>query len=590
MTHRHDFTPVVRTNRYAERIAAAINDQSACCTRPPVYTGKSGDISAENTSPVGLSFSADGLKMYSNKSGSTDKLFEYDLTTALDPSTKTYNGVFFDYGATAAFMSEKVSGNDPLGDVTGFSDATGHFWKPDGTKLYFGENDASTVYQVDLSSAWDLSSATHTYGTRYRAGVRPISINLKDDGTKLYIFDNGGAGLISQHSLSTAYDITSGSDDGISFGTEASGGFSISVYATISPSGSKFYVIDSTSGADLIQFFTMSTPWDLSTGSYDNCSFSVAAENAAPEAIFFSPDNAFFYMAGRTAPASVFQYSIPQTGFTATAPGLGEVVIGGPGSVNGLPVEITTTGDVTVDPTSTTMTSTGIALSESVVSIPGADGSGQVQSSEDRDEIWVTVKRMINGEVKRYIEVFERDFEEGDDQEDCYYADSIITYDGDPATVITGLSHLEGETVKVLADGYIQSDKTVSSGQITLDQAASVVQIGLPYTHIIKPLRFEGGTAVGTAVGKTKQIFGVTFVLLNSHTLTYGPDAGHLRTIDFREVSDLTDTGVPFFTGERFEEFDDNWKTDPRIVIQSDDPTPFTLLALAPENDTRELK
>lgn len=234
--------------------------------------------------------------------------------------------------------------------------------------------------------------------------------------------------------------------------------------------------------------------------------------------------------------------------------------------------------------------STGDAVVESVVVIPGADGAGQTQSSENRDEVWITVKRTINSVTKRYVEVLERDFETGDDENDSYYADSIITYDSTPATVISGLDHVEGETVKILADGFIHPEQTVVSGAVTLEAAASVVQLGLGYTHKIKPLKFEGGTVAGTAVGKIKQVFGVTFVLLNSHTLSFGPDESNLRMIDFREVPDPMDTAVPFFTGERFEEFDDNWKTDPRIIIQSADPVPFTLLALAPENDTRELK
>lgn len=389
---------------------------------------------------------------------------------------------------------------------------------------------------------------------------------------------------------------------------------------------------------------------------------------------------------------------------------------------------------------------TGDAVVESVASIPGANGAGQVQNSEGRDEVWIIVKRTINGATKRYIEVLERDFETGDEPEDAYYADSIITLDtpititgataadpvvvtatahglsngnevrvtqikgmtelnggsflaadktantvaltssGDPKAItgatqanpvvisssghdfsdddiigifdvagmtelngityrvrnatdddfeitdaggtttdgsgftayssggkiyhatdgtaftaydsagqlrlkkaaISGLTHLEGETVKIWADGFVHPDKTVSSGAITLENAASVVQVGLGYTHTIKPLKFEGGTVAGTAVGKIKQVFGVTFVLLNSHTLTFGPDTSDLNTVDFRKVSDPMDAGVPLFTGEHFVEFDDDWKTDPRIVVQSDDPAPFTMLAMAPEIDTRE--
>ncbi len=225
---------------------------------------------------------------------------------------------------------------------------------------------------------------------------------------------------------------------------------------------------------------------------------------------------------------------------------------------------------------------------ESIVVIPGADGDGQVQSSEDRDEVWVQVKRTINGATVRYIEVFERDFETGHDQADAYYADSIITYDGVAATSITGLGHLEGETVKIWADGAVLPDEVVVSGGITLDSAASVVQVGLGYFHTLKPLKLIPGTVAGTPLGKTKQPFGITFSLLNCATLTYGPDVDNLTTIDFREVGDQMDASVPLFTGEYNGDYDGDWTIDPRLVIRSDDPAPFTLLAFAPLMDVRE--
>ena len=233
---------------------------------------------------------------------------------------------------------------------------------------------------------------------------------------------------------------------------------------------------------------------------------------------------------------------------------------------------------------------TGNSVVESVDVIPGADGAGQVQDSSNRDEIWLIVKRTINATTKRYIEVFERNFETGDAQEDAYYADSLITYDGAAATSITGLSHLNGQTVKVLADGAIVSDKTVSSGSITLDTAASVVQIGLGYTHNLKTLKISSGNPSGTPIGKTKRIYGLTFVLLNSHTLMFGPDDDHLRELDFRVISDPMDSAAPLFTGERFVDFPGNWTEDARIQIESDDPVPFTLLAIAPEVNLNPLK
>ena len=232
--------------------------------------------------------------------------------------------------------------------------------------------------------------------------------------------------------------------------------------------------------------------------------------------------------------------------------------------------------------------SSGDPVVESVAVIPGANGAGQIKSSANRDEVWITVKRTINSTTKRYIEVLEGLFETGDDVEDAYYADSSINYDDVPATTLTGLDHLEGETVKVFADGVALADETVSSGSITI-ASSSVVQIGLGYTHEIKPLKLITGTQAGSPLGKTKQIFGVTFVVLDSQSMSFGPDASNLRAIDLLTATD-DPTPYTIFTGERYEEWDDDWKTDPRMVIQSSDPVPFTLLALAPETDTHETK
>lgn len=232
----------------------------------------------------------------------------------------------------------------------------------------------------------------------------------------------------------------------------------------------------------------------------------------------------------------------------------------------------------------------GDAVVESVAVIPGADGASQVQDSSYRDEVWIIVKRTINGSTKRYIEVFEGNFETGDAQEDAYYSDSLITYDGAAATAITGLGHLEGQSVKILADGAIVAGKTVSSSTITLDASASVAQIGLGFTHTLKPLKVSAGNPSGTPIGKIKRIYGLTFVLLNSHTLSFGPSVSLLTQKDFRVVSDPMDAAAPYFTGERFVEFPGDWTQDARVVIQSDDPVPFTLLAMAPEIQINPLK
>ncbi len=239
----------------------------------------------------------------------------------------------------------------------------------------------------------------------------------------------------------------------------------------------------------------------------------------------------------------------------------------------------------------------GDAVVESVSVIPGASttiteataaanglGGAQTQNSTDRNEVWVTVKRTINGATKRYTEVFERDFETGDAQEDAYYCDSLITYDDVATTAMTGLDHLEGETVAIWADGAVQTSQVVTAGAITLDETASVVQMGLAYTHRFDTLKMDVGNPAGTAIGKTKSIPEVAFAVLNTMFLKFGSSTTTLEDHDVRSVSDPMDAAAPLYTGEKVYEFGENeTDEDVRIVMQDSRPAPFTLLSLAPE-------
>lgn len=227
----------------------------------------------------------------------------------------------------------------------------------------------------------------------------------------------------------------------------------------------------------------------------------------------------------------------------------------------------------------------GHAVVESMVAIPG-NAAG---NSEDRDELWLIVKRTVNGATVRYVEFFERSHEDGDEQADAFYVDSGLTYDGAATDTITGLGHLESETVKVLADGAEHPERTVSGGQITLDAGYSVVQAGLFYASTYKSLKAEGGAQIGTALTQTKRIGPVGLVLHNTLGLRIGPDTGNLTGIPFRAVGDPMDEAVPLFTGEKtVEDFPGDWESDPRIVIQTDSPLPMTVLAVVPRVETND--
>jgi hypothetical protein len=241
-----------------------------------------------------------------------------------------------------------------------------------------------------------------------------------------------------------------------------------------------------------------------------------------------------------------------------------------------------------------TMGGTDVVV-ESISVIPGEAAAGQVASSVERDEIWVVVSRTINGATKRYIEVLEDVFEGPDandhltkaayeaqlliDQQNMYYVDSCITYNSTATSALSGLGHLEGETVKILADGAVHPDKVVTSGAITLDADASIVQIGLGYFHDIEPLIIRGGNPRGSGLLKDKAILTSDLLLHETGSLKIGSDRSSLRDISFREVGDSYDTAVPLFSGIKSRvEISGDYIADPKVVIRDDEPTAFTLL------------
>ena len=143
------------------------------------------------------------------------------------------------------------------------------------------------------------------------------------------------------------------------------------------------------------------------------------------------------------------------------------------------------------------------------------------------------VKRTIGGATKRYIEYFSS-FDFGSDVEDAFFVDSGLTYSGSSATSISGLDHLEGQSVSILANGATHPDKTVSSGAISLDFAVTKAHIGLNYSSTLQTMRIEAGGTEGTAQGKTKRIHEVVLRLFRTVGVKVGSSETELDRIPFR--------------------------------------------------------
>jgi len=221
----------------------------------------------------------------------------------------------------------------------------------------------------------------------------------------------------------------------------------------------------------------------------------------------------------------------------------------------------------------------GKAVCESVAVIPKEDSEY---------ELYMIIKRTIGGATKRYVEFLNTfDFDQTDNTS-FNFLDSQLSYSGSSATTISGLSHLEGQTVSILANGATHPDKVVSSGQITLDRAVTKAKIGLSYTSILKTMRIDAGSQNGSSQGKTKRIYEVTARLFESVGVEVGPDLNNMERVPFRTSADPMDQGIPPFTGDKEVEFRGNYDTDGFMIVRQTQPLPLTLLSLYPRLITND--
>jgi DNA-binding beta-propeller fold protein YncE len=276
-------------------------------------------VATKETSPEGLAFKPDGTKMYVI-GRDFDNVHEYDLSTAWSVSSAVFNQSF-------SVASQETA-------------PTGLRFKPDGTKMYVIGSTGDDVNEYDLSTAWDISTASYLQNFSVSSQFSlPFALDFKTDGTKMYVMGANTA-FISEYALSTPWDISSAvhsinksitgntvrgvffKPDGAAFYYVDSdldavyqysiGGFSVAAQETspqaisFKPDGTKMYVAG-TSGDDVNEY-SLSTAWDTSTATYVRV-FDTGTVTTAPKGIFFKPDGTKLYTIGDNTDA-VAQWSL----------------------------------------------------------------------------------------------------------------------------------------------------------------------------------------------------------------------------------------------------------------------------------------
>lgn len=206
---------------------------------------------------------------------------------------------------------------------------------------------------------------------------------------------------------------------------------------------------------------------------------------------------------------------------------------------------------------------------------------------DNEDELWMIVKRTINGSTVRYIEVLEEiyrddaDTFESNNGLNAFFVDSGKTYNGTATTTISGLWHLRGEAVSVLANGGVVSNKTVSAaGTVTIPVASSVVHIGKGYTGKLQTMRPDLMLQDGPSQGKRKQIIDAVIRVNRSGTFKAGRDEDNLDEQFDRDREQVIGQAYPLFTGDIRMYHEGEFERDSRIFIAQDKPLPLTIVGI----------
>jgi hypothetical protein len=146
---------------------------------------------------------------------------------------------------------------------------------------------------------------------------------------------------------------------------------------------------------------------------------------------------------------------------------------------------------------------------------------------------------------------------------------------------IAGLDYLNGQTIKVTADGGAVTDSLVTAGVITLTSQASRVNAGLFSPGIIETLNIDTGGQTGSAQNKPRSLIKLGVRVLNTIGCLFGTTIYTLQRLVFSGTKDLMNRSPALYTGLLQQPYPDNWTSDEKhLTIVQDIPSPCTILSL----------
>ena len=257
-----------------------------------------------NPDLANASYASKSFSVASQDANPTGPRFKSDGTKMYMQGAST--GYLYQYSLSTAFDVSTASYDSVSFNVAATASSPRHFeFKPDGTKLYVLGYTNKSFYQFSLSTAWDISTASSD-GVSFSFNSQddnPVSATFGDSGTKM-IMVGLTQDTIFQYALTTAYDLSTASYSSISYDptTQVSG----PSHLAYNPDGTKLYV-SAYSSSTLYQY-SLSTAYNVSTSSYDNVSFSFASQGTNAYGFTFNAEGSSLYTAARSND-TIFQYS-----------------------------------------------------------------------------------------------------------------------------------------------------------------------------------------------------------------------------------------------------------------------------------------
>jgi sugar lactone lactonase YvrE len=238
---------------------------------------------------VGSYFSPDGSLFFAMDSSSVStarrNIYKFSLSTPYLLSSRTLIQTKTNYTGLATIPNS----------IT---------FKDDGTEMYLADTTGDSIRQSTLSTAWDLSTATLTtsksVGTQT---VNPSGVFFGDNGTKMYLAGNTSSN-VWEFNLGTAWDVSTAS----LFQSYDTGATPKSVY--FKTDGTRMFTVSSTTSN--IRQYELTSAWDISTASLTKTK-TLVASNDTPQDLLFNGDGTKMFVSdgeiGSPGDRRVYNYS-----------------------------------------------------------------------------------------------------------------------------------------------------------------------------------------------------------------------------------------------------------------------------------------